>query len=83
MSDEQEIGKVVGYFTKIGVAAIELTRALSKGDKIHIKGNTTDFKQTIDSIQIENSVIDEAEAGQSVGIKVKDRVRPNDKVYKI
>lgn len=83
MADEQEVGKVVSYFTKIGVAAIELTNTLSVGDKIHIKGTTTDFTQKVESIQIEGQNLDKAEAGQSIGIKVKDRVRSNDKIYKV
>jgi translation elongation factor EF-1alpha len=65
------------------VAAVELLDVLKKGDKIHIKGATTDFEQEVDSIQIENNSVEEAKAGDSVGIKVKEKVRPNDKVYKV
>ena len=79
---EKEIGKVFSYFTKIGVAAIKLTAGLKKGDTLHIKGHTTDFKQKVDSIQIEKKVVDSAKKGDDIGIKVKDRVRPGDKIYK-
>lgn len=78
---EKEIGKVFTYFARIGVAGIELTGKMKVGDKIHLKGATTDFEQKIDSIQIENKPVDEAKKGDSIGIKVKDRVRPGDKVY--
>ena len=64
--------------------AVNLTDgSLRVGDKILIKGHTTNFEQIIDSMQIEHKSVDKAEKGQSVGIKVKDRVRPNDVVYKI
>lgn len=79
----EEIGKVTHYFTKIGVAVIELSGDLKIGDKIHIKGATSDFKQTIKSMQIEHESIEEAEAGQSIGMKVKDHAREGDTVYKI
>lgn len=81
---EEEIGKVVGYFSKIGVAAIDITQgSLKVGDKIHIKGHTTDLEQIIESIQIEHQSVPEAKPGDSIGIKVKDRVRDHDIVYKV
>ena len=80
---EEEIGKVSDYFAKIGVAAIELTGSLSVGDTIHIKGHTTDFEQKIDSMQIEHQSVEKANPGDSIGIKVKDRVRGHDIVYKV
>ena len=79
----EEIGKVAHYFTKIGVAVIDLTAPLSVGDKIAIKGATTDLEQTVDSMQIEHENVQAARAGDSVGLKVKDRVRETDVVYKI
>jgi hypothetical protein len=78
---EKEIGKVFIYFSKAEVAAIKLTDSLKVGDKIHIKGHTTDFEQKINSIQIENKSIKEAKAGDDVGIKVSDKVRPNDTIF--
>ncbi len=80
---EEEIGKVSDFFARPVVAGIELTAALNLGDKIHIKGHTTDLEFTIDSMQIDNAAVDKARSGDSVGIKVKDRVRRGDTVYKV
>ena len=83
MSEEKEIGKVMGYFDKVQVVAIELTDTLKVGDTIHIKGATTDFTQKVESMQVEHESVKEVKAGSSVGIRVKDKARPNDKVYKV
>lgn len=81
---EEERGKIASYFSKIGVAAIDITKGTLKvGDKIHIKGHTTDIEQNVDSIQIEHQSVPEAKPGDSIGIKVKDRVRDHDIVYKV
>ncbi|MEM3552648.1 MAG: EF-Tu/IF-2/RF-3 family GTPase [Candidatus Bathyarchaeia archaeon] len=81
---EEEIGKVVNYYSKIGVAAIEITNGeLKIGDTIRFKGATTDFTQKIESMQIEKKPVEKASAGASVGIKVNNKVRINDKIYKI
>ena len=81
---EEEIGKVSGYFGKIGVAAIEITQGtLSVGDTIHIHGHTTDLAQVVESMQIEHENVQAAKAGDSIGIKVTDHVRDHDKVYKV
>ena len=82
MSDEM-IGRVADFFARPVVAAIELTAALKLGDKIHIKGHTTDLELNVDSMQIDNVSVEEAKAGDSVGVKVPDRVRKGDTVYKI
>jgi len=79
----EEVGRVSHFFTKISVAVIELTSTLSVGDRIVIKGPTTDFEQTINSMQIEHENVKVAKAGQSIGLKVDERVRENDTVYKI
>jgi putative protease len=84
MSGElQEIGRVTHYFTKIGVAIVELKSLLSVGDRIHFKGPNTDFAQSVESIQIEHQNVTQAKTGQSIGLKVDNRVRENDRVYKI
>ena len=84
LSEElQEVGRVSHFFTKISVAVIELTATISVGDRILIKGPTTNLEQTIDSMEIEHEKVQRAEAGQSIGMKVKDRVRETDVVYKI
>ena len=80
---EKEIGKVSDFFAKPVVAAVELTAGLKVGDRVHFKGHTTDIEMTVDSMQIDNKNVTEAKKGQSVGIKVPDRMRTGDTVYKI
>ena len=79
----QEVGKVAHFFTGISVAVVELTAPISVGDRIVIKGPTTDLEQTVESMEIEHEKVTRAEPGQSIGLKVNDRVRENDTVYKI
>jgi len=80
---EIKIGKVSKYFVHPEAAAIELEGGVKAGDTIHIKGHTTDFEQEIESMEIENEPVKEAKSGDSIGIKVKERVRPHDLVYKV
>lgn len=80
---EQEVGKVSDFFARPVVAGIELTAGLKVGDQIHIKGHTTDVTCTVGSIQIHNAQVTEAKAGDSIGVKVSDRVRHGDVVYKV
>ena len=80
---EVEIGTVNDFFARPVVAGIELKGALKVGDKVHIKGHTTDLELTVESMQIDNVNVTEAKTGESVGIKVTDRVRRGDTVYKI
>ncbi len=80
---EEVIGTVSDFFAHPVVAAIELTAALKVGDKIRIKGHTTDLELNIDSMQINNEPVQEAKAGDSIGVKVPERVRDGDTVYKI
>ncbi len=80
---EEKIGTVSDFFARPVVAAIELTAGLKMGDKIRIKGHTTDLELTVDSMQIDNAAVEEAKAGDSVGVKVSERVRKTDTVYKI
>ncbi len=77
------VGKVTHYFTKIGVGVIELSDELRVGDRISIEGSTTNFQQVVESMQIERQPVQSAGPGQSIGLKVKDRVREGDLVYKI
>ena len=77
------VGKVVHYFTKIGVGIVELSDELKVGDRISIEGATTDVQQIVESMQIEHKNVQSARAGQSIGIKVGQRVREEDLVYKI
>ena len=82
--EEKKIGDVIKFFGKIGVAAIRLSEGCLKvGDKIRIVGHTTDVSQTVDSMQVENQSVQEAGPGADIGIKVKERVREHDTVYKV
>ena len=80
---EERIGVVNDYFAKIGVAGIDLEAPLRVGDTIHIKGHTTDLEQLVDSMQVEHDQVQEAEKGASIGIKVADRCRGGDLVYRV
>ncbi len=80
---EEIIGKVSDFFAHPVVVAIELTAALKVGDKIHIKGHTTDLELIVDSMQIDNVDVTDAKAGDSIGVKVSERVRKKDTVYKV
>lgn len=77
------IGQVTHYFGNIGVAVIELTDKLKDGEEIRIVGGDTDFTQAADSMEIDRKKVKEAKKGESVGLKVSDKVRPGYKVYKI
>jgi len=82
MPEEKIIGTVIQYFAKPEVAAVTITDGEIKiGDTLLFKGATTNFEQKIESMQIDRVPVQSAKAGQSVGIKVKERVRPNDKVF--
>jgi putative protease len=81
---EAEVGRVNKYFGKVSVAAIEVTTAPIKvGDHLHFKGATTDFNIQVESMEIDRNSVEEAKVGDLVGIKVPERVRPGDRVYKI
>ena len=80
---EEEVGRVQSYFRKPGVAAMVLTGDLSIGDSIRIQGATTDIDMTVESMQINLEPVESAGAGDDVGIKVPERVRPNDRVIRV
>ncbi|MBI5167457.1 MAG: hypothetical protein HY998_06910 [candidate division NC10 bacterium] len=81
---EVEIGRVEKYYSKLGVAVIELSEGpLCQGDTIHIKGYTTDFEQVAESLEIEHQRVDRVEPGQRAGLKVIARARPSDRIYKV
>ena len=81
---EEKIGVVEHFFTNVGVAAIKITEGeLKIGDTIHIVGANTDFTQKIESMQIDRVPVESVKSGDDVGIKVKDRVREHDIVYKV
>lgn len=76
-------GEVTHYFPKLSVAVIKLKALVEKGDKLRIKGHTTDFKQTVNSIQLDHVSLDKAKKGEEIGLLVDSRVRQRDLVYKI
>lgn len=81
---EVKIGHVADYFAKISVVAIQIDEGeLNVGDTIHIKGHTTDLTCKVDSMQIEHQSVSKAKKGESIGIKVPDKVRRTDTVYKV
>ncbi|MBA7603579.1 hypothetical protein ES703_10693 [subsurface metagenome] len=80
---EEVIGNVSDFFAHPVVAGIELTGTLKVGDTIHIKGHTSDMEFTVNSMQIDNANVNEAKAGDSIGVKVSERVRRGDTVYKV
>ena len=80
---EKAIGKVTDFFSRPVVAGIELTATLKLGDKIHIKGHTTDMELFVESMQINNVDVQQAKAGDAIGVKVSERVRRGDTVYKV
>ena len=79
----EEVGRVHGFFAHPSVAKVELTAPLKIGEVIYIKGHTTDFQQTVESIHIEHQAVQEAQAGQSIGLKVINRCRKHDVVYRL
>ena len=82
--ERKKVGEVFHFFGHIGVAAIRLTEgSLAIGDTVQIQGPTTNVEQTVDSLQIEHATVSTAGAGQEVGMKVRDRVREKDFVYKL
>lgn len=83
MDKLEEIGVIAHYYPKIGVAIVDLKAALSVGDRILVKGPTTNLEQTVTSMQIEHKNVAKAMAGQSIGLKIDGRVREKDIVYRI
>ena len=81
---EEKIGVVIHYWGKIGVAGLKITDGeLRVGDTIHIKGHTSDFTQPVESIQIENQLVEVARPGEDIGVQVVEHAREHDEVFKI
>jgi translation elongation factor EF-1alpha len=81
---EEQVGVVIKFFTRPSVAAIEVTGGtISKGDRLTFRGHTTDFTEEVSSMEIDNRPVEEAKPGDMIGLKVSQRVRENDKVYKV
>jgi hypothetical protein len=77
-----QVGHITHFFSKIGVAVVELNASLAVGDRILVKGPSTDFEQVVGSMQIEHENIPKAEAGQAIGLKLAEHARERDVVYK-
>ena len=80
---QTEVGRVEKYFSKVGVAALELSTAIAVGDKLRFSGATTNFEMKLESMQIDHEVVESAAAGADVGIAVPERVRRSDTVYRV
>lgn len=81
---EVEIGRITHYFSKLHVAAIEVTgETLHVGDTIHVRGHTSDFQQKVGSMQLDGVDVEQAEHGQNVGTQVVDHAREHDLVYRV
>ncbi len=83
MEEKKLVGKITHYYSKVGVAIVELEDDLQYGDEISIEGTTTNIQQTVDSMQIEHESVKSARRGDAIGLKVNDKVRPGDAVFKI
>jgi len=82
MAKEKQIGTVSNYFDHVGVAAIKLKTGLKQGDTIKFVGGEVDFEQKVESMQIHNKPVKSAKKGDEIGIKVKEKVRKDYKVFK-
>jgi putative protease len=81
---EIKVGTIIHYFAKVGAALIQVTEGeLSVGDRIHIKGRTTDHTQTVPSLQIERQAVEKIVKGQEAGMKVEVRVHERDEVFRV
>ncbi len=83
MPAEELVGRVTHYFSHLSVAVVELSGSLKKGERIRIRGHTTDFEQRVESMQIDHRDVEEAKAGQSIGLRVNDKVREHDQVFRL
>ncbi len=82
-SPYEKVGRVTHFYPKLNVAVVELSASISKGDRIVIRGSSTNIEQSVDSMEIEHKQIASAQTGQSIGLKVAGRVRENDIVYRV
>ncbi len=84
MATEVKVGTVTDYFKKIGVAAVRLSEGpLAVGDTVRIHGHTTDFTQPVESLQLDHRPVERAEVGAEIALKVRDRVRKHDEVFRV
>lgn len=79
---EEQVGKIVHYYDKIGVGVVRLDGALRVGETIHIKGNKADFEQAVASMQLDHKDVDSAKIGEEVAVKLNAKAREGDTVYR-
>jgi hypothetical protein len=83
MSDGEQVGEVIHFYGKINVAVLRCDKALKVGEKVHFLGRHTDFEQEVDSMQVEHQSVEEVASGGEVAIKVKQRTRRGDKIFRL
>lgn len=79
---EEQIGKIIHYYDKIGVAVVRLEGTLKTGDSIHVKGKISDFEQKVESLQLDHKDAASAKKGEEVAVKLNERAKEGDVVYK-
>lgn len=78
----EQVGKIIHYYDKIGVAVVRLEGTLRVGDPIHVKGGASDFEQTVESMQLEHENVESGKKGQEVAVKLNEKAKEGDVVYK-
>jgi putative protease len=81
MKEQKPIGVITHYYGGLGVAIVKFNKNVKTGERLHFKGHTTDFEETLKSMQYDHKEVQEAKKGQEIGIKVKEKVRDGDEVY--
>lgn len=79
---EEQVGKIIHYYDRIGVGVVRLEGDLRLGDTIHVKGKVSDFEQTVASMQVEHKNVETGRKGEEVAIKLNERAKEGDPVYK-
>lgn len=79
---EEQIGKIIHYYDKIGVAVVRLEGGLKAGDTVHVKGKVSDFEQTVESMQLDHKDVSSAKKGEEVAVKLSEKAKEGDIVYK-
>lgn len=83
MAEEKLVGKIIHFYSNIGVGILELSDNLKVGDRIHVKGSNVDFEQTVDSMQVEHQSVESAKPGESIGLKMAEKVKEGSEVFKV
>ena len=81
-SMEEQIGKIIHYYDKIGVAVVRLEGPLKVGDTVHVKGKAADFEQGVESMQVDRKDVDSGKKGEEVAVKLVEKAKEGDLVYK-